>query len=116
MRTNEVLARMFEELGDALAFLGENPFKVNAYKKAARALRDMPEPVEDLVERDTLREIPGIGEAIAKKIEEYLETGKIRRYEEAMAKLPKGMMELMNLEGVGPKTLRLLSSKFEFHT
>lgn len=104
---NKELARIFEEIADALEYKGELAFKVVAYRKAARALRDLTEDVAVLVEEGRLREIPGVGEGIAKKIEEWLTTGRMKKHEEALAEIPPGLLELMGIQNLGPKTLAL---------
>jgi len=104
---NKELADMFNAIGDALEFKGENPFKIIAYRKAARVLSDMTEDIESIHQQGKLREIPGIGEGIAKKIDEYLRTGKMKKYEEAKRDIPEGLLELLSIQSVGPKTLAL---------
>ena len=79
---NKELARIFDQIADALEFKGEMVFRVLAYRKAARVLDDMVEDVEVMLREDKLAELPGIGAGIAKKIAEYLETGKMKKYEE----------------------------------
>jgi len=114
MSKNKILSEMFEKMGDALDFLGENPFKISAYRRAARVLNDLPEDVEEIYKSeglDGLKKIPGIGERIAKKIAEYLETGKIRKYEEVVGQVPVELLDLLDVQGLGPKTLRLAHDK-----
>lgn len=107
---NAEIAGIFEEMADMLEFLGDNPFRVRAYRNAARALFDLEDPIEEIAKGgvDELAKIPGIGKDLAKKILEYLETGKIEKYEELKAQVPKGVLEVMRVPGVGPKTARLL--------
>lgn len=108
---NKELALIFEKIGDALEFKGENPFKIIAYRKAARILNDLTEDIEVIHRQGTLRDIPGIGEGIAKKIDEYLRTGKMKKYEEVTGDLPDGLLELMEIPSLGPKTLSLAHKK-----
>lgn len=110
---NKELALIFEKIGDALEFRGENPFKIIAYRKAARILNDLSEDIEVIHKIGTLREIPGIGEGIAKKIDEYLKTGRMNKYEEVMGGIPGGLLELMAIPNLGPKTLSLVYKKLE---
>lgn len=105
---NRTIASMFEEIADILEFQGELSFKVNAYRKAARVLSDLREDIELNWENGKLRSIPGIGEALAKKIDEYLKTGRMSKYEEVTKSVPDGLMELMSIQGLGPKTLALV--------
>ncbi|MCD6082252.1 DNA polymerase/3'-5' exonuclease PolX [candidate division WOR-3 bacterium] len=113
---NAELAEIFEKIADALEFKGELPFKVNAYRKVARILRDLPEDITDIYRRGELRSVPGIGEGIAKKIAEYIETGKMRKYEEAMQGVPPDLLKLMEVPGLGPKTLKLVYEKLGVKT
>ncbi len=113
-RENEVakqLANIFNKIADALEFKSEIPFKIIAYRKAARVLNDLTEDIEVLWEENKLRTIPGVGEGIAKKIDEYLKTGKMRKYEEALKNIPSGLLSLLNIQSMGPKTLRLAHNK-----
>ncbi len=109
--TNRKIAHLLEELADALEILGENPFKVNAYRKAARILQDLPEDVEEIFSREGtagLEKIPGIGKRIATKIAQYLTEGKIRKHEEVLAQIPPGLLDLLDIPGLGPRTVHLL--------
>lgn len=119
MNKNKELADLFNRLADALEFQGEIQFKVIAYRKAARVLGDLGDDIMEVYRsggKDALRKIPGIGEGIAKKIEQYLKTGKIEKYEEVMAKVPKDLLELMDVQGIGPRTLRLAYDKLGVRT
>lgn len=103
MRNTE-LARTFQEIADILEIKGENIFKVRAYQKAARTIEHWPQELEMVLKEDKLQEIPGVGEAIAKKITELLATGKLQYYEELKADMPEGVTELLKVPGIGPKT------------
>jgi DNA polymerase (family 10) len=107
---NRTLSQIFSKMANALEFLGENPFKVSAYRKASKVLEDYPEDLEEVMKRggvQALMEIPGIGERMARKILEYLETGKIKGYEEVRSQVSEPLLDLMEVQGVGPKTLKL---------
>ncbi len=108
---NKELAKMFYEIADALEFKGELTFKVNAYRKAARALEELSEDIENIYKKGELKKIPGVGEGIAKKIKEYLETGKMKKYEEALDGVPKSLLALMQIQNLGPRTLALAYKK-----
>lgn len=119
MKINKVLAKKFEELANALDFLGENPFKVRAYMKVARVLEELPEDVTEIYKTqgfEGLERIPGIGEGIAKKIVEFIEKGTFEKYEEVMSKVPADLLKLMDVPGVGPRTLKLIHDKFKVTT
>ena len=104
---NKELSRIFAEIADALEFKDDNRFKVLAYRRASRALEDLPSDVETLARNGKLGEIPGVGEAIAKKIDEYLTTGRMKKHEEALSGVPDGLLDLLRIQNLGPKTLAL---------
>uniref|UniRef100_A0A7C3YNY6 DNA polymerase beta n=1 Tax=candidate division WOR-3 bacterium TaxID=2052148 RepID=A0A7C3YNY6_UNCW3 len=104
---NIEIAKIFERIADALEIKGENKFKIIAYRNAAKALSDLTEDISEIYEKGKLLEIPGIGEGIAKKIEEYLKTGRMKKYEEAVSGIPEGLFELLNIPNLGPKTIKL---------
>lgn len=108
MVENRELASIFRHLADILAYLGEDQFKVRAYRKAAEALEGLGEDVRKLASEGKLREVPGVGKAIAKKIEEFLTTGRMRKYEEALGSVPEGVAELLKIPGLGPRTVAKL--------
>ena len=102
---NKEIARIFTEIAEYLEMEGV-PFKPYAYQKAALTLETLKDDVEDLYGQGglkALKSIPGVGESIAHKIEEYLKTGKIEYYEEFKRKLPIALDEIVAVEGVGPK-------------
>ncbi len=105
---NRELARLFERIADGLELKGETGFRVLAYRRAARALSDLADDITVLDADSRLTEITGIGKAIAAKIHEYIATGRMKKYDELVAELPEGLFVLLDLQGIGPKTLRLL--------
>src|SRR4030042_4591365 len=88
---NREVAGMFDRIADALEIKGESGFKVVAYRKAARILQDMTEDVETVAREGRLQTIAGIGEGLAKKIVEYLDTGTMSKYREVMAGGPEAL-------------------------
>jgi len=104
---NELVARILYEIADLLDLEGV-AFKPRAYRRAAEVVEALAEPIEDLVADGTHAELPGIGEAIAKKIAEVVETGRLRYHDELKAKLPIDLHALTRVDGVGPKTAKLL--------
>jgi DNA polymerase/3'-5' exonuclease PolX len=105
MPTNAEVAEVFRRIADLLDVLGER-FKPEAYRRAARSLESLPENVAKLAERNELREVPGVGEAIEEKIRELLSTGKVGYLERLEHEVPPGVVEIMRLPGLGPKTAR----------
>jgi len=110
---NKEIARLFYRIADALEIKGETGFKVIAYQKAARILEDLTQDVAELVASSKLADIPGIGKGMAEKIEEYLKTGKIKRYEEVMKDVPEGLLQLLEIPGLGGKTIHLMHKELK---
>ena len=87
---NKQVAKVFQDIADLLKLKKENPFKIRAYQKVAREIKELSVEVEQLVREDRLKEIPGVGEAITKKITELVTTGKLDYYEKLKADFPEG--------------------------
>jgi DNA polymerase (family 10) len=104
---NVAIARVLAEIGDLLEIRGDNPFKVRAYRNAAQVVRDCGERVATLAAAD-LRALPGIGKDIAGRIAELVETGGSSFHRELAAEFPAGLLDVLRLQGVGPKTAALL--------
>ncbi len=107
---NEGIAKIFFEIADYLDMEGV-PFKPNAYRNAAQSLESLGEDVDDRYRKggyESLKTIPAVGEAIARKIEEYLNTGSVRYHEELKSKTPLDLNELLAVEGLGPKRTKAL--------
>jgi DNA polymerase (family 10) len=104
---NKEIAAVFSRIADALEIKGELTFKVLAYRKAASALEELGEDVESLAAGKRLQTVPGIGSGIAAKIEEYIKTGRMKKYEEAMSGIPEGLLELLEVQNLGAKTVQL---------
>src|SRR5438876_563534 len=104
------------EIGVLLELKGENPFKTRAYTNAARALENLTEPLEKLITEERLGDIKGIGEAIEKKITELFGTGRLVYYEELKASIPAGLLDMLQIPGVGPKKIKVLHDKLGITT
>jgi len=110
---NQELAKIFYEIADFLEMEGVQ-FKPYAYRKAAITLETLEEEVEEVYRKGgpkALEAIPGVGESIAEKIEEYLKTGKIKYYKDLKKKTPVNIEELVRVEGIGPKKVKVLHQK-----
>src|SRR5688500_4165879 len=105
----EKVAEILSEIGTLLELKGENPFKTRAYANAARALESLGEPLDKLVSEERLGEIKGIGESIQKKITELVTAGRLAYYEELKASIPDGLIEMLNIPGLGPKKIQALN-------
>jgi len=98
-------AKLLYEMADILDIQGVD-WKPQALRKAARNIETLPQDIEDVYRKEGeegLRKIPGVGEGIAKKIIEYLKTGRLKEYDELKKLVPKGVEELMSVQGLGPK-------------
>ncbi len=109
---NEEIADIFEKMARVLAFKGEDRFRILAYERAARSLRDLEEDLTSIAQAGKLEDIPGIGHDLSEMIQEYIKTGRIRRFEREHRGVPDELIELMSIPGLGPKTLALLHKKF----
>jgi len=98
---------LFNRIAEALEIKGESGFRVSAYRRAARTLEDLTEDIETIAKEKRLQEIPGIGSGMAQKIEEYLKTGKMKKYEEVLSDIPESLLKLLEIQGVGGKTVYL---------
>lgn len=107
MMTNKEIAGWFRKLADIMELHGENPFKIRSYQSAYVTLRKWGEPLADL-SLDQLNEISGIGKAISEKIRELVETGTLATYQKYADQTPEGVVELLDVPGIGPKKVRLL--------
>ena len=106
--TNGSLARIFHNIGDMLEVKGELVFKTVAYHRAADALAHSPIDVPDAYRRGAPPRIPGVGAAISDKIAELVETGRMRFYDRLREEVPPSLVEMLQVPGLGPKTVRLV--------
>ena len=114
---NAEIAAMFDKTAELLEILGENPFRVRAYRRAARTVEGLPKNVASLLAdgRD-LSELPGIGKDLAGKIAAIVESGKFTLLEELKRKLPGQLAEIAALPGLGPKRVKLLYDQLKVRT
>ncbi len=110
---NGEIAEIFSKTADLLEIKGENPFKVRAYRNAARIIQNMGRSLDSLVKEGfDLTRLPGIGSDLASYIEEIVKTGKFSKLENLKRELPEGLEELLAIEGLGPKRIRELYEAF----
>ncbi|MGA8543627.1 MAG: helix-hairpin-helix domain-containing protein, partial [Thermoplasmata archaeon] len=105
MPTNAEAVELFQGIADILDVLGEK-FKPEAYRRAARSIESLTEDLSAVAARDELRTIPGVGEAIEEKLKEFLRTGRLDYYDRLRKEVPPGILELLAIPGLGPKTAR----------
>jgi DNA polymerase (family 10) len=111
MKNSEV-AKVFQDIADLLELKGENAFKIRAYQRAARAIEHYPKELKIMIEEgEGLQSIPGVGEAVAKKTIELVTTGKLGYYENLKTEFPQGIVSLLAIPGIEPKTANKLCSE-----
>ncbi|HUX85686.1 MAG TPA: helix-hairpin-helix domain-containing protein, partial [Chloroflexota bacterium] len=110
---NEQISAVLNEIGDLLEIKGENRFRVNAYRDAARQIDNLGEPLTVLAQEERLRSIPSVGEAIAAKIQELVETGQLAYFERLKKELPISLLELLQIPGLGPRKVKLLYEQLQ---
>ncbi|ADV46214.1 DNA polymerase/3'-5' exonuclease PolX [Nitratifractor salsuginis] len=110
--SNSEIAQFFKELADYLEIKGDNPFRIRAYRNAARTIETSGYDFAKLVEEGyDLSQLPDIGERIAKKIVEIVTTGKLSKLEEVKKEFPPHILDLLKIEGLGPKKVKTLYEK-----
>src|SRR5213593_2872323 len=110
VRNGEV-AQVFYDIADMIEMTEGDRFRPIAYRRAAREIEAMPEDIEKLWRQggvDRLRQVPGVGQAIAEKIDQYLREGKVDALEKLQKEFPKGLVAVMRLRGLGPKRASVL--------
>jgi DNA polymerase (family 10) len=114
---NADVAAAFEEMADLLEIEGANPFRVRAYRFAARTLRDLPAEVAEMVAKgEDLTSLPGIGDDLAGKIKEILATGTAAAIEAQRKRVPATLTELLRIPGLGPKRVKTLAHELKIRS
>lgn len=107
--TNPQIAAMFEQMAAVLEILGGDGFRINAFRRAARVMEDLGQDLAQVgPDLKQLTAIEGIGKGTAQRIAEFLSTGKVKEHAQLLAKIPPGLLELLEIPGLGPKTVGLL--------
>ncbi|HDM67331.1 MAG TPA: DNA polymerase/3'-5' exonuclease PolX [Thermoplasmatales archaeon] len=113
---NKEVANLLYTIADLLDIRGEIPFKTRAYRTAAQTIENLDEDIEILAKEGKLETLPGVGKAIAKKITEYIETGSLTFFEKLKQEIPEGIIELLEIPGLGPKKVAALYNKLGIKT
>jgi DNA polymerase (family 10) len=115
---NQLIAAVFDEMADLLELSGENPFRIRAYRNGARAIRDLPEPVTNILEdpQRQLAEIPGIGDTLAEKTQVLISTGSLPQLEKLRKAIPPVVLLMTRIPGLGPKKARALHKELNILT
>jgi DNA polymerase (family 10) len=111
------VTRTLTELADLLEIQGASPFRIRAYRNAVNTVNSLSRPLKDMVAAgEDLTELPGVGKSVAKYIGEFLDTGSISRLDEVAAEFPRSLVQLMRLDGVGPKKAKRLFEELNVRT
>jgi DNA polymerase (family 10) len=111
------IAAIFDEIADLLEIEGDNPFRIRAYRQAARTLRDLGREVTGMLEQgEDLTALPGIGDDLAAKMQEIVETGTTPLLGKLRKKVPPALTELLHIPGLGPKRVKALYQELDIHT
>ena len=102
------IIEVLERIGTMMEIKGENPFKIRAYSAGARTLQTMEEDLGEVIEGGRLGDIPGIGKALTEKIETLYATGELEFYDKLVASVPSGLMDLLDIPGLGGKKIKVL--------
>ena len=108
---NREIAALLEEMATFMELKGENPFRCRAFSNAARQIEMLQEPVADLVDREELENIRGIGKGLAQDITELVRSGRLKQFEDLKASVPEGLLEMTEIPGLGAKGVRTIYEK-----
>ena len=115
--SNEDIALLLENMGTLLEMKGDTVFKIRAYQRAARTISHLSYSLAQAVDDGAdLKQIPGVGKAINEKVRELLQTGQVSAYERLVKELPDGVLSLLDVPGIGPKTAMLITQELGVST
>lgn len=103
---NAILSAIFDQMADIMEILGEDPFRINSYRKVSRAVAELPADVGVLLEDGRLAKTPGIGKSSLAKIQEFVVSNRITAHEELLERIPPSLLELLHIPGMGPKGVK----------
>jgi len=113
---NQFVADILYQIADLLDLKGDTFFKTRAYRIAAQTIEALDKDIADVVKNDRLEDIPGIGQALAKKIKELIETGKLEYFEKLKKEVPEGLLVMLDILGLGPKKVASLYNNLGIET
>lgn len=113
---NNNIAKIFRDISELLEIKGENVFRIRAYARAADNIESLSESLEKYAQEDKLQEIPGIGKDLEQKIKEIIATGKLEFYDELKKSIPDGVVALLNIPSIGPKSAKLFFDKLNIRS
>src|SRR3972149_1259032 len=109
-------SQVLQEVARYLELKGENPFKVKAYSHAARTIETLEEDLEVMIREGRLKELKGIGEALAQHITEFVTTGRLQLHEDLKPPTPPGHLEMLKIPGLGTKKIKVLHDRLNLRT
>jgi DNA polymerase (family 10) len=113
---NKSIAAILYETADLMEINNDDPFRIRSYRNAAEAIESLPESVEQLIcEPKRLLEVPGIGKRMAENLQEICKEGRLKLHAELLQKYHPSMLDLLRIQGLGPKTISLIWSSFKVH-
>ena len=112
---NSNITLIFEEMADMLEILSDDIYKIRAYRRAALNIKEHAQPLEDIYngKADNFKEIPGVGDQIAKKIEEILTTGRLKKHDDLLKRITPEVLEMLKIPGVGPMHVKIIKEKLK---
>ena len=113
---NKEIAQIFRAIGQILDIKGDNPFRIRAYERAAQNIESLDQDLGTLIKEDKLTEIPGIGKDLADKIKEYASSGIVTYYEKLKKEIPQGVLQMLEIPGLGPKTVKAIYNQLNIKT
>jgi len=113
---SKTIAEIFREIAQILEIKGDNPFRIRAYQRAAQRIEDLGDELEKVVLKDELTSLAGIGTDLASKIKELFSTGSLEYYHKLKRDTPEGLLEMLNIQGLGPKTIKRFYQEFKIDT
>lgn len=105
---NNDVAAVFKEIADLLAIQGGNPHRIRAFSRTARVVEGLPQPVATMIRYGTLSKTPGLGDGSVRRIKDILKTGTCDEHRKLRAALPPGLRDMLDVKGIGPRTIRIL--------
>lgn len=113
---SKAIAEIFREIAQILEIKGDNPFRIRAYQRAAQRIEELGDELKAIAVKNELTKLSGIGADLASKIKELLSTGSLKYYQKLKKDTPKGLLTMLNIQGLGPKTIKRLYQEFKIDT
>ncbi len=116
MASNQEVAAFLKEFSVLLELKGANAFRIRAYTNATRTFEMLEQDIEEMVARGTLQSVKGAGQGVADLVGEFIRTGTAREFEEAKASIPPGLLDMLRIQGLGPKKIRAVHAQLGLDT